>query len=402
MMDQKSSRKKVVLQGMTLSYASTMADPILLLPLIISYFSDNYLLVGVFIALYKVSGMLVQLYSAYRMQSKLYVMSDLKAIFLLRLFSWLLIGTSIVFFGKEYPNLTLVLMAIGLTLYSISYSMGALHYNEILAKVFTRKYRGVTLAYRQLYAAFGLLVAAFSVNYIIDIYEEPVSFGMLFIYGSFVMAIGLYYFTKIVEPKKEHLRDDRTFTIFLSNSISFLKSDTIFQKYLLSYILVSTYLLAMPYIIIQSKEYFEFTGLFVAELILIQGFGFIVGNLLWGLFSFKSKEKYILLVSIIMLMVIMLIMLNLHHSYYLYIVFFLYAFASDGIKLVYNNILLVIAPEEKRPIYTSLKSHITSLGFLFPIIGGLIIYASSSEILYYVTLSILSISFIYVLLNSEY
>jgi len=402
MIDKRTSRRKVVLQGMTLSYASTMADPILLLPLMISYFSDNYILVGVFIALYKVSGMLVQLYGAYKMQLKMYVMNDLKNIFILRLFSWVLIGTSIVFFGKEYPNLTLVLIAIGLILYSISYSIGALHYNEIIAKTFTRNYRGVTLAYRQLYSAFGLLLAAFSVNYIINAYEIPTSFGMLFIYSSIVMAIGLYFFTKIKEPKKNHLRDDETFNIFLSNTISFLKDDNTFQKYLLSYILVNAYLLAMPYIIIQSKEYFEVTGLFVAELIVIQGFGFIVGNILWGILSFKGKEKYILLMSILMLIIIMLIMLNLKHSYYFYIVFFLYAFASDGIKLVYNNILLVIAPEDKRPIYTSLKSHITSLAFLFPIIGGIIIYLYSPDILYSFALVILSISFVYVLFNSNY
>lgn len=397
MIDIKNSKHKVIIQGTFLTYAMTIADPIILLPLLISFFSDNYILIGLFIALYKTSGILVQHYSAYKIQSNPYVMKNLSNIFILRVFSWLLISFSIIFLGNTHPTITLCLIALGLSMFSISYSVGAIYYNEILGKIFTRSFRGVTLARRQFFSAIGLLLAAVSANYVLKLYDEPTNFGILFLLSSVIMSIGLYIFVTIPEPKKLVTRTDSSFKKFTHKSIIFLKADKKLQKYLISYFLTSTYLLSLPYIIIESKNYLEITSIFIAELILFESAGLLIGNIIWAKLAYKNQENLILIASVISLIILFIVALNISSHYYFYLIFFLYGFATDGIKLVYNNMLIHIAPQDRRPIYSSLKSHITSLGFLFPIMGGIIINISSLTVLFYITLLALILTLLYII-----
>jgi MFS family permease len=57
------------------------------------------------------------------------------------------------------------------------------------------------------------------------------------------------------------------------------------------------------------------------------------------------------------------------------------------------NLVIEIAPEEKRPIYSALQVNITSLGLFFPILGGVILtYVQSYTFIYLLTIGLLVLS----------
>jgi MFS family permease len=82
-------------------------------------------------------------------------------------------------------------------------------------------------------------------------------------------------------------------------------------------------------------------------------------------------------------------------------IFFLSGAAMDGYRLASMNLLINIAPEDKRPVYSAIQSNITSFGIFFSLLGGFILHFTSYEFLYTFTIFILIISFMYSLKLKE-
>jgi MFS family permease len=80
-----------------------------------------------------------------------------------------------------------------------------------------------------------------------------------------------------------------------------------------------------------------------------------------------------------------------NNSYIYALVFFLYGVALDGFGNSGMNLIIEIAPEEKRPIYTALQTNISSLGLFFPILGGILLKSFDSyELIYLLSIILLS------------
>ena len=64
----------------------------------------------------------------------------------------------------------------------------------------------------------------------------------------------------------------------------------------------------------------------------------------------------------------------------------------DGFGNSGMNLIIEIAPEEKRPIYTAIQTNLSSIGLFFPVLGGLLLKSFESYELIYM-LSILLLFF---------
>ncbi|MBD3791264.1 MAG: MFS transporter, partial [Campylobacterales bacterium] len=75
------------------------------------------------------------------------------------------------------------------------------------------------------------------------------------------------------------------------------------------------------------------------------------------------------------------------------VIFFLFGIAFDGFKISEMNLVIEIAPEEKRPVYAALQVNITSLGLFFPIVGGVLLsILESYTMIYLITVFLLLVS----------
>jgi MFS family permease len=76
-------------------------------------------------------------------------------------------------------------------------------------------------------------------------------------------------------------------------------------------------------------------------------------------------------------------------------IFLLFGVALDGFNIAGMNLVIEIAPEEKRPIYTALQTNIVSLGLFFPVLGGLILkFVGSYSVIYGLSIALLIIGFL--------
>ena len=73
-------------------------------------------------------------------------------------------------------------------------------------------------------------------------------------------------------------------------------------------------------------------------------------------------------------------------------IFFLFGGDFVGNLIASGNLILALAPSEKRPVYVALQMNIVSFGLFFSIVGGIILHFINYSNLYKFTLALLFLS----------
>lgn len=359
-----------------------------ILPLIVTFFGGSALLVGFYSALLRGGGIFFQLYGAYRSQEKRYVMPSLRLVFLVRFLAWLSIGLIILFVHNQ--SVALLLLGIALFIFSGVSGFGVIYFKEILAKIFTHKFRGKSMGKRQFFAGIGAIFSGLICAFVLQNFEEPFGYAYLFIGSAFLMSIGLLTFATIKEPQKEKITPKaQNFFAFIGEVKAIFSSDSALRVQIGSLFLSFSGFISTPFVILDIKERFVLEGTTVGLFISILMLGGVVGSLVWGKLSSKGFDKEIVLASF-GLHILTFSLLFIAQTLWVYmLIFFLFGAGMDGFRLAYQNLLLIIAPEEKRLIYLAIQSKILSIGMFFPIIGGAILSYSNYTTLYSTTVILL-------------
>jgi len=395
-MDKLSNHIRNVLHGFFLSIGTTIAEPSTILPLIVNYFGGSSLLVGFFAALLRGGAILVQLFAAFQAQSYALMLPYMRRVFFIRFLSWFFIGIAIILFGEESPNLTLFCIGIGLFVFSFSAGFGAIYFKDIIGKIFSHKFRGKTMAYRQFFSGAGGLVSGALAGWIIHAFEAPYSYGYLFIVSSFIMGFGYIAFGTIDEPLKEEVTQrENSFKKFLHNSWTLLQADKDLQIQLKTFLLAYGYLIALPFIILDAQVKIHLDGVAIGSLITTQMVGAMLSNFLWGRLSGAGHNKVTANISIFLQIFAIIIAFQASSLLEYMVVFFFVGAAIDGNRIASGNLILALAPAKKRPVYIALQINIVSFGLFFSMIGGVILHFFDYTTLYSTALAMLLISLYY-------
>jgi MFS family permease len=392
-MDKFSNHVKNILHGFFLSIGTTIAEPSTILPLIVNYFGGSSILIGFFAALLRGGAIIVQMFAAFQAQSYQLMIPYIRRVFMARFVAWFFIGVAIIVFGEDYPTFTLFCIGVGLFIFSFSAGFGAIYFKEIVAKIFTHKFRGKTMAYRQFFSAAGGLMSGALAAMILEYYPAPQSYGYLFIISSFIMGFGYVAFSSIDEPlKKDIAQKENSFKKFLASSLFTLKSDKDLQIQLITFLLGYGYLISLPFIILDAQENIHLDGVAIGSLITTQMVGAMFSNLLWGRLSGKGLNRLTANISISLYILAILIAFNASSLYHYMFIFFIVGGAVDGNRIASGNLILSLAPAKKRAVYVALQINIVSFGLFFSLIGGLLLHFSNYSILYTITIFVLLIS----------
>ena len=394
-MSYKKSNIKNATHGFFVSAGTTIAEPATILPLIIHHFSGSLVLVGLFASLLRGGAIAVQLYAAFYAQSYTRVIRYMRIVFFFRFISWFSVGASIYFIGDSNKTLTLWLIGIGLFAFSFSAGFGGIYFKEIIAKVFDKSQRGKTMANRQLFSAIGSIISGGIAGWVLSNYEAPQSYAYLFMISAFIILIGLIVFGTMNEPEKVNVSQrEKSFLEFLNNAKILLKSDKRLQLQIMASLLGYSFLLAMPFVIIKAKETIELTGWMLGGFITIQMIGAMIGNLfLWK--RFTSNYSLMLQTAYGFMFIAFVIALFADGAIPYSIIFFIFGIGMDGFRNADMNLVLEIAPEDKRPIYVAIQSTIVSIGLFFSIPGGVILEYFGYTVLYISTLCMLTVGLYY-------
>jgi len=391
LIDNPKNNYKNIAHAFFLALAITIAEPSTILPLIIHHFSDSVVMVGIFTSLLRGGAITIQLYAAFYAQAYKRVLPYLGKVFFFRFLSWFTIGASIYFIGDSNKSLTLFFIGLGLFFFSFTAGFGAIYFKELQAKIFSKKYRGKTMANRQIAGAIASIISGGVAGYVLNSFQAPQSYAYLFMVSSLFMVIGFGTFVTIDEPSKENISTkEKDFKSFIKNAIKIFKQDRRLQQQILAIFLSFSYLISMPFVILKANSSFELTGWMVGGFITVQMVGSILGSsLLWRRIWDYEKMLSLAFGFMIIAFVVALFANNIY-SYAL--IFLFLGIGVDGFSNSSMNLVIEIAPEDKRPIYTAIQTNIVSFGLFFPILGGLLLkFVDSYSMIYGLTILLLSL-----------
>ena len=394
LIDNPKNNTKNIIHAFFLSLAITIAEPSTILPLMVHHFSDSVIIVGIFASLLRGGAIAVQLYAAFHAQAYKKVMPYLKKVFFFRFFSWFFIGLSIFIVGDSNKSLTLWLIGIGLFSFSFSAGFGAIYFKELQAKLFSKKYRGKTMANRQVAGSIASIVSGGVTGYVLSQFQAPLNYAYLFMISSFFMLIGFSTFASMDEPEKENVSvKEKSFKLFMKSSIEILKKDNRLKQQIVVIFLGYSYFLSMPFVILNANKSFSLTGWMLGGFIVVQMIGSITGST----FFWRKIHDYEKMLSLSFLFAILsfIVAIFANDIYSYALIFLLFGISIDGFSIAGMNLVIEIAPEEKRPTYTALQTTLTSFGLFFPILGGVLLkYVSSYTFIYAITITLLIIGYI--------
>jgi MFS family permease len=388
--NKKSDHVKNILHGFFLSIGTTIAEPHTILPLMISHFGGGPILIGLFSSLLRGGAILVQLYAAFHAQSYPKMLKYFRRVLSVRFVSWLSIGISILLFGDNSPTLTLWCIGIGLFIFSFSAGFGAIYFREIIAKLFTHKFRGKTMSARQFFSGAGALISGATAGYILHTFQAPHSFGYLFVFSAFIMGFGYLAIGTVAEPIKEQVaKKEKSFKLFLQNAFTLLKSDNQLKLQVKTFLLAYGYLFALPFIIVDARNIINLDGTAIGMIITAQMVGAMLSNILWAKLSGSGQNRLIANITITMTIVAISLAFVASSLYMYMLIFFIIGACMDGNRIASSNLILILAPDEKRPVYTALQTNIVSFGMFFSVFGGIILSFTSYLFLYSFTIVLL-------------
>ena len=392
-MDKFSNHVKNILHGFFLTLGTTVAEPSTILPLMINHFGGSPMLIGFFTALQRGGAVLMQLFAAYKAQHYERMLPYLRRVFAVRFLSWFGIGAGIWMFGDDHPTLTLWIIGLGLFIFSFSAGFGAIYFREIVAKIFTHRFRGKTMAWRQFFSGLGALISGAVAAWVLDRFEPPYDYAYLFMLSAFLMGIGLLAFATIDEPVKTHFETKiEKFGDFLIHAGQILKRDRQLQVQIATFLLAYGYLAAMPFVILDAKQTIHLDAKAVGILITVQMVGAMISNALWGKLGSLGHYRLIALSSIALKLAAVALAFFADTLVLYGIIFFLFGAAGDGSRIASSNLILILAPEAKRPLYVAVQMNIVSLGMFFSILGGFILHLGGFTLLYAVTAALLAVA----------
>ena len=391
--DDAKNNLKNVAHAFFLSLAITIAEPSTILPLMVHHFSQSNFLVGLYASLLRGGAIVIQLYASFHAQSYKRVIPYLRKVFFFRFLSWFSIGVAIYLFGENYPTLTVALIGVGLFFFSFTAGFGAIYFKELQAKLFSKEYRGKTMANRSIAGSIASIISGGVTGYVLSSYEAPLNYAYLFLVSSIIMAIGFIIFSTINEPPKEKIsKKEKSFKEFIKNATLILKRDKRLKLQTLAIFLSFGYLIAMPFVILKANSSFTLTGWMLGGFISVQMVGSIIGS--FFLWRKISNYELMLQLALAIMIVAFLIAIFTNSLYGYFIIFLLFGVAIDGLSISAMNLVIEIAPEDKRPIYTALQTNLSSIGLFFPILGATILKISSYTSLYITTILVLFSAFI--------
>lgn len=395
LIDRTSSRIKALTHAFFLSITTTIAEPAIILPLILHFFGAGSLIVGFLTSLLKGGAIVVQLFAAFGAQSYPRVMPYLRLVFIARFLSWFGIGWGIYFFGPKDPNLALWSIGIGLFVFSFAAGFGAIYFNEILGKVFSHRYRGKVFAQRQFAAGAGALISGLSAGILLEHFSPPQSYAYLFLLSAIVMLAGVIPYALIEEPIKTNIQaKEEKFSHFIRNAFSLLRSDAQLRRQIRTYLFAYGHLFSLPFIILDAEHKLSLSGTQIGYLLSAQIVGGMLSNIIWGKMASRGAIRLIIYTAFTGYILANMGAIFAESLWHYGIIFFLIGSSIDGMRLAFSNNILIISPEPLRPVYIALQSNLTSIGLFFAVPGALILDTFGYTVLCSFTLIILVIGMI--------
>jgi MFS family permease len=361
-----------LLDGSFFWFGYSFISPAVILPLFVSHFTENKIVIGLVAVLSTTGYFFPQLFTANWVE-QVAVKKDLpvKLGFFTERMPVLFLPLSTLM-AISQPMLTVVLMISLFAWHSFGAGIVAVAWNSMIAKVIPVQRRGFFMGMTTFVGNATGILGATSAAFLLDRYEFPYGFTICFALSAVMIFISWFFLALTRETPDKDLKPRTSQRSYWTRLPEVLKRDANFRWYLLAQLFIGIGGMAWGFMAVYSAEAYSLSdgkvGSFTTAILVGQS----IVNLLFGFIADRAGYKIILMISVLLAATGLVLPLFITQPGWMYLVFFLRGASLAGFFLA-GLIILEFSTAEVRPTYIGLNSTwMGTINMVSPLIGGLL------------------------------
>ncbi len=372
------------LDGASFWFGMSFISSTVILPLYVSHFTQNPLLIGLIPFLSTAGYLLPQLFTANwveRAPRKKFFPVTLG--FFLERVPILLLAPAAYFLATRQPGLALA-MFFGLYAWHC-FGAGAIivGWQDMIAKIFPVEKRGRFFGITNFIGNGTGILGALAVPFVIERSTFPNGYVLAFAAAGVLIFLSWVFLAQAREPAVPNTKPAVSQLDYLRSLPEALRKDHNFRKYLLAQILFSLSGMATGFLVVYTVRTWKLPDAQASGFTIALQIGLTLANLFFGFFADRKGHKLSLEICLLLSLLSLGLAIVAPSPLWFFPIFFLRGAVNAGMFISGISIVYEFTEAENRPTYIGLANTIPGIaGGIAPLLGGWLAGAVSYQAMF--------------------
>jgi MFS family permease len=372
------------LDGASYWFGYSFIAPTIILPLYISHFTSNPLIIGLIPFLNTAGFLLPQLFT-----SNFVERAPLKKFFPVNLGFFLerlpvfFLAPSAYFLANSQPILALVLFFLLYTWYCGGAGLIIVGWQDMVAKIIPVVKRGRFFGITNFIGNASGILGALAVTYVLGKYTFPLGYVFAFSAAAILIFLSWFFLTFAREPRVISNKPRISQLEYLRSLPEVIRKDRNFLKYLLVQIVFSLSGMATGFLIVYAAKTWNLPDSQAGGFVIAMQVGQALSNLFFGFLADRKGHKLSLELCALISTVSLVMAIIAPSPLWFFAIFFLRGAVVAGTFISGISIVYEFTTPENRPTYIGLANTIPGVAAsVAPLMGGWLAGAVSYQMMF--------------------
>ena len=360
------------LDGASFWFGYSFISPTIILPLYVSRFTDNPILIALIPFFNTAFFLLPQLFMSNKIEQaprKKFFPVNLG--FFLERMPIFLMAPAAYFFARSKPELALILMFALFAWHCLGAGLVIVGWQDMIAKVIPVERRGRFFGITNFGGTASGIVGAFAVAWVLDKFNFPIGYVLSFSAAAVLILLSWIFLSQTREPVVHSRRPRVSQWTYLRSLPQVLRRDPNFTRFLVSQIVVALGAMAAGFLVVYPARRWNLPDSAAGGFTVAMLSGQALANLAFGYLSDRRGHKLVLEIGALCSVLSFGLALIVPGAQWFYLVFFLRGVNQAGILLSGFAIAMEFCPPDNRPTYIGLTNTIPGVASsAAPLLGG--------------------------------
>ena len=360
------------LDGASYWFGYSFIAPTIILPLYVSHFTSNPLIIGLIPFISTAGFLLPQLFTSNyveRAPRKKWFPVNLG--FFLERLPVLMLAPSAYFLAISQPWWALVSFFVLYAWYCFGGGTIIVGWQDLIAKIFPVERRGRFLGITNFIGNASGVIGALGVAFVLEKFAFPLGFVFSFAAAAILIFMSWVFLSLTREPAVYSPKPTVSLLVYLRSLPEILREDHNFLRYLLAQIIFSLSGMATGFLIVYAAKTWHLPDAQSGAFVIAMQVGQAISNLIFGFLADHKGHKLSLEICFLLNVITLGLAVVAPAPVWFYPIFFLRGAVFAGTFVSSIAIVFEFTGSENRPTYIGVANTIPGVaGTLAPLIGG--------------------------------
>ncbi len=360
------------LDGASFWFGTSFISNTIILPLYVSHFTSNPLLIGIIPFLATAGFLVPQLFVANaveRAPTKKFFPVNLG--FFFQRLPIMLLAPAAYFLATSQPNLALISFFGLYAWYTIGSGLTIVGWQDMIAKIFPVEKRGRFFGITNFVGNGAGILGAVAVPLILAKFIFPYGYVIAFAVGAGLIFLSWVFLSLAREPAVPNSKPPVSQLVYMRSLPDILRRDRNFRLYLLASIIFAMSGMATGFLAVYAAQTWRMTDAEAGGFTLAFQIGLAVVNLFFGFLADRKGHKLSLEISLALSVASLVLAIVAPSPWWFFPIFFLRGAVNAGTFISGTAIVYEFTEAENRPTYIGLANTIPGIaGAIAALMGG--------------------------------